>query len=123
MPVARPPPPPHPVGPWRSRRQPRSRRSCVLSPVLRFWRARPARDPPSLPASLPSRLLRPIVLPGRPPFLVSPFSSPLGWTCDSQCFSVTSPSGWKMCSFDRWVFPLLNISVDTWARGIRRSGD
>ena len=39
------------VGPWRSRGQPRSRRSRVLSPVLGFWRARPARDPHWLPAS------------------------------------------------------------------------
>ena len=76
---------------------------------------------PSLPASLPSRLLRPIVLPRRPAFLVSPFSSLLGWTCDAQCFSITSPSRWKMFSFDRWTFHLLMISVDTWARGIRRS--
>ena len=82
---------------------------------------RPPRPPCSHP--LPSRLLRPIVLSRRPPFLVSPFSSPLGWTCDTQCFSVTSPSGWKMCSFDRWAFHLLIISVDTWARGIRRSSD
>ena len=55
--------------------------------------------------------------------LVSPFSSPLGWTCDTQCFSVTSPSCWNMCSFDRRPFHLLIISVDARARGIRGSND
>ena len=55
---------------WRPRR-PRSGKGPVLSPVLVFWRARPAPETPRLPAAQSSLLLRPVVLPLRHSYLIA----------------------------------------------------
>ena len=105
------------VGPWRSRGQPRSRRSRVLSPVLGFWRAPLAPSLSALASSQADRSAPPASLPGQSLFLTP------GLDMWHPVFFRHESSRWKRCSFDRWAFHLLIVSVDTWARGIRRSSD